>query len=90
MTASARLRKALARSATKKTEVNAADEFELPSYMLSDFTVKPIGPSAALVTYSPGMKVKPEGKYPKEKASVERSGFVPATDGKISTCKKPM
>jgi hypothetical protein len=35
----------------KKTEVNAVDEFELISYTLSDFTVKSIGPNAALVTY---------------------------------------
>ena len=35
----------------KKTEVNAVDEFELLSYTLRDFTVKSIGPSAALVTY---------------------------------------
>lgn len=35
----------------KKTEVNAVDDFELVSYTLSDFTVKSIGPSAALVTY---------------------------------------
>ena len=35
----------------KKTEVNSVDEFELLSYTLSDFTVKSIGPNAALVTY---------------------------------------
>jgi len=35
----------------KKTEVNAVDDFELISYTLSDFTVKSIGPNAALVTY---------------------------------------
>ena len=35
----------------KKTEVNAVDEFELVSYTLSDFTVKSLGPNAALVTY---------------------------------------
>ena len=35
----------------KNTQVNAPDEFELTSYTLSDFTVKSIGPNAALVTY---------------------------------------
>ncbi len=35
----------------KKAEVNAVDEFELLSYTLSDFTVKSVGPNAALVTY---------------------------------------
>lgn len=35
----------------KKAEVNAVDEFELLNYTLSDFTVKSIGPHAALVTY---------------------------------------
>ena len=35
----------------KKTEVSAPDEFELISYTLSDFTIRPLGPNAALVTY---------------------------------------
>ena len=35
----------------KKAEVNAVDEFELLSYTLSDFTIKSVGPNAALVTY---------------------------------------
>ena len=35
----------------KKAEVNSVDEFALLSYTLSDFTVKSIGPNAALVTY---------------------------------------
>jgi hypothetical protein len=35
----------------KKAEVNAVDEFELLSYTLSDFTIKSLGPNAALVTY---------------------------------------
>lgn len=35
----------------KKAEVNAPDEYELLSYTLSDFTVKPLGPNTALVTY---------------------------------------
>ena len=43
----------------KKTEVNAVDEFELLSYTLSDFNVKPIGPNAALVTYI----AQYEGRY---------------------------
>jgi len=35
----------------KKAEVNAVDEFELISYTLSDFTVKPLASDMALVTY---------------------------------------
>ncbi len=35
----------------KKAEVNAVDDFELLSYTLTDFTIKSIGPNAALVTY---------------------------------------
>ena len=35
----------------KNAEVNAPDDFALTSYTLSDFTVKPISPNAALVTY---------------------------------------
>lgn len=35
----------------KKTEVNTVDDFELVSYTLSDFTVTPLGPDSALVTY---------------------------------------
>ena len=34
----------------KKAEVNSPDEYELLSYTLSDFAVKPIGPDSALVT----------------------------------------
>ena len=37
--------------ADKKVEVNAPDEYELLRYTLSDFTVKPLGPNTALVTY---------------------------------------
>lgn len=35
----------------KKAEVNGPDEYDLLNYTLSDFTVKPIGPNSALVTY---------------------------------------
>ncbi|HEX4784802.1 MAG TPA: nuclear transport factor 2 family protein [Candidatus Sulfotelmatobacter sp.] len=35
----------------KKTEVNSVDEFELLNYTLTEFTIKSIGPNAALVTY---------------------------------------
>lgn len=35
----------------KKTEVNAPDDYELLSYTLSDFTIRPIGRNAVLVTY---------------------------------------
>jgi Domain of unknown function (DUF4440) len=74
----------------KKTEVNAPDQFELLSYTLSDFTVTPIGPNAAMVTYIARYEGKSAARRPKEKAFLERSGFVPAIAGKRSACKKHM
>jgi hypothetical protein len=76
--------------ADKKTEVNAVDEFELISYTLRDFTVESIGPNAALVTYIASMRANPAAKCQKERASSERSGFVPGRNGKISICKRHM
>lgn len=52
----------------KKAEVNAVDEFELISYTLSDFTVKPIGPNAALVTYVAQYQGKSGGEVSKAKS----------------------
>ncbi len=52
----------------KKTEVNAVDEFELLSYTLSDFTVKSIGPNAALVTYIAQYEGKSGGEISKAKS----------------------
>ncbi|MFZ0861826.1 MAG: nuclear transport factor 2 family protein [Candidatus Sulfotelmatobacter sp.] len=49
----------------KTTEVNAVDEFELISYTLSDFTVKSIGPNAALVTYIAQYEGKSGGEISK-------------------------
>lgn len=52
----------------KKTEVNAVDEFELVSYTLSDFTIKSIGPNAALVTYIAQYEGKTGGETSKAKS----------------------
>jgi hypothetical protein len=52
----------------KKTEVNAVDEFELISYTLSDFTVRSIGPDAALVTYIAQYEGKSGGETSKAKS----------------------
>ena len=52
----------------KKAEVHAVDEFELLSYTLSDFTVKPIGPNAALVTYTAQYEGKSGGEVSKGKS----------------------
>ena len=52
----------------KKAEVNAVDEFELLSYTLSDFTVKSIGPNAALVTYIAQYEGKSGGEVSKAKS----------------------
>jgi hypothetical protein len=49
----------------KKAEVNAVDEFELLTYTLSDFTVKSIGPNAALVTYIAQYEGKSGGEISK-------------------------
>ena len=35
----------------KKAEVASVDEFEMRTYTLKDFTVRPLGPHSALVTY---------------------------------------
>jgi len=52
----------------KKAEVNAVDEFELISYTLSDFTVKSVGPNAALVTYVAQYEGKTGGEVSKAKS----------------------
>lgn len=52
----------------KKAEVNAVDDFELLSYTLSDFTVKPIAPNAALVTYMAQYEGKSGGETSKAKS----------------------
>lgn len=49
----------------KKAEVNTVDDFELVSYTLSDFTVKSIGPNAALVTYIAQYEGKSGGEVSK-------------------------
>ena len=51
--------------ADKKAEVNAPDEYELLSYTLSDFTVKPLGPNTALVTYRAQYEGKSGGEIAK-------------------------
>jgi hypothetical protein len=51
--------------ADKKAEVNAPDEYELLSYTLSDFTVKPLGPNVALVTYRAQYEGKSGGEIAK-------------------------
>jgi len=35
----------------KKAELASVDEFEISTYTLKDFTVRPLGPNTALVTY---------------------------------------
>lgn len=52
----------------KKSEVNSVDEFELTSYTLSDFTVKPLGPNTALVTYTAQYEGKSGGEVSKAKS----------------------
>jgi len=52
----------------KKTEVNAVDEYELISYTLSDFTVKPLSPNAVLVTYIAQYEGKSAGENLKAKS----------------------
>lgn len=51
--------------ADKKAEVNAPDEYELLSYTLSDFTVKPLGLNTALVTYRAQYEGKSGGEIAK-------------------------
>ena len=49
----------------KKTEVNSVDEFELLNYTLTDFTIKSVGPNAALVTYIAQYEGKSGGEVSK-------------------------
>lgn len=52
----------------KKAEVNSVDEFELLNYALSDFTVKPIAPNVALVTYTAQYEGKSGSEVSKSKS----------------------
>lgn len=52
----------------KKTEVNAVDEYDLISYTLSDFTVKPLSPNMVLVTYIAQYEGKSGGETAKAKS----------------------
>lgn len=54
--------------ADKKAEVNAVDEYDLLSYTLSDFTVRPLGSNAKLVTYSAQYEGKSGGETQKAKS----------------------
>src|SRR5579863_7428449 len=49
----------------KKAEIASVDEFELTSYLLKDFTVKPLGTRSALVTYSAHYEGKTGGQVQK-------------------------
>lgn len=52
----------------KKAEVNAVDEYELISFTLSDFNIKPTGPNTALVTYIAQYEGKTGGEVAKAKS----------------------
>jgi hypothetical protein len=52
----------------KKAQVNAVDEFELVNFKLTDFTVKPLGPNTALVTYIAQYEGKSGGETSKAKS----------------------
>jgi len=52
----------------KKAQVNAVDDFELISYTLGDFTVKPLAPNMALVTYIAQYEGKSGGENSKAKS----------------------
>ncbi|HEX3822177.1 MAG TPA: nuclear transport factor 2 family protein [Candidatus Sulfotelmatobacter sp.] len=58
----------LATFGDKKAEVSSPDEYELLSYTLSDFTVTPIGPDTALVTYLAQYEGKSGGEMLKGKS----------------------
>ena len=52
----------------KKAEVNAPDDYELLSYTLTDFVVKPISPNSAIVTYNAQYEGKSGGEVQKGKS----------------------
>jgi len=63
----------------KKADVASVDDFEISTYTLKDFTVKPLGPKAALVTYNAHY----EGKSGKEVVSTNSAfGEVWVLEGK--------
>ena len=72
----------------KKAEVNAVDDFELVNYTLSDFTVKSIGPNAALVTYIAQYEGKSGGEISKAKSVFAEVWIRSGINGKICICKK--
>jgi hypothetical protein len=49
----------------KKTDISTVDELELIRYTLNDFTVKPLGPRAVLVTYVAHYESKSGGQATK-------------------------
>ena len=49
----------------KKAEIASVDEFDLQSYTLKDFTVKPLGAHTALVTYTAHYEGKSGGQMSK-------------------------
>jgi len=49
----------------KKAEVAMVDDFDLVSYNLKDFTVRPLGPNTALVTYVAQYESKSGGQTAK-------------------------
>jgi hypothetical protein len=72
----------------KKSDLATVDDLELISYTLKDFTVKALGPRAALVTYMPTMKVNTKARRQKQPASSAKSGLTRATTGRRSTFRK--
>ena len=54
--------------ADKKAEVSMVDELDLLSYTLTDFTVRPLGPGTALVTYIAQYESKSGGQTAKAKS----------------------
>jgi hypothetical protein len=67
----------------KKAEIASVDEFELTSYLLKDFTVKPLGSRSALVTYSAHYEGKTGGQVQKSDSIFGEVWVHEGTDWKV-------
>ena len=68
MTDSASLKRDSPLSLTRRLKSTRPDEYDLLSYTLSDFNVKPTGPNSAVVTYIAQYEGKSGGEVAKAKS----------------------
>jgi hypothetical protein len=67
----------------KKAEIASVNEFDLTSYLLKDFVVKPLGTHSALVTYSAHYEGKTAGQVQKSDSIFGEVWVREGTDWKV-------